>query len=267
MTEEYGNKIERVKTYVQGFDEEMGGGIPAGHIVLVSGTAGTMKSSITFSILYNEALNGKNSLYLTLEQSQQSLLNHMSNMGFDLSKINLITMDDISKVHETISQIENSKGSLVITDLGAIRKQIKSMKDGPSGDWLNVIKNILIKLKKKTNLKCFVLDSLSAMYVLSDFKDPRTELFHLFEFFRDLEVTTFLISEMPLDKSKYSEYDIEDFLSDAIIHVELAPRMRKVDRNISVVKMRGTNCNNDIFTLEFKNGKFYALYGGKTPLV
>jgi hypothetical protein len=43
--------------------------------------------------------------------------------------------------------------------------------------------------------------------------------------------------------------------------------MRKVDRNISVVKMRATKVNTDIFTLEFKNGKFGALYGGKTPLV
>lgn len=260
-------RINRVKTYIQGLDEEIEGGVPEGHVILVSGTAGTMKSSITFNILYNEALNGKNCLYLTLEQSYNSLLIHIVNMGFDLTKINLIILNDISRIDETIAKIESGKGSLIITDIGAIRKQIKSMKDGPSGDWVNVIKNILLKLKEKAKLDHFVLDSLSALYVLSDFKEARTTLFYLFEFFRDLGITTFLISEMPLDKSSYSEYDIEDFLSDGIIHVELAPRMRKVDRNISVVKMRGTNCNNDIFTLEFKHGQFYALYGGKTPLV
>jgi len=259
--------IKRIKTYIQGLDEEIEGGIPEGHVILISGTAGTMKSSITFNILYNEAMNGRNCLYLTLEQSQQSFLKHIANMGYDLSKINLIILSDISKISETIAQMEGSKGSLVITDLAAIRKQVKEMKDKPSGDWLNVIKNILIKLKEKEKLDHFALDSLSALYVLFDFKETRSTLFFLFEFFRDLNITTFLISEMPMDKSRYSEYEIEDFLSDAIIKVELAPRMRKVDRNISVVKMRTTKCNNDIFTLEFKNGVFYALYGGKTPLV
>jgi hypothetical protein len=31
--------------------------------------------------------------------------------------------------------------------------------------------------------------------------------------------------------------------------------------------MRSSDCNNDIFTLEFDGKKFKALYGGKIPLV
>ena len=89
----------------------------------------------------------------------------------------------------------------------------------------------------------------------------------IFEFLRDLNITSFLISEMPLDGSKFSEYEIEDFLSDAIIVIKLTPFRRQVVREISVVKMRATACNNDIFSLEFKNGQFYALYGGQNPLL
>jgi KaiC/GvpD/RAD55 family RecA-like ATPase len=59
-------EMKRVKTYIKGLDENIEGGIPAGHVVLVSGTAGTMKSSVIFNILYNEALAGKTSLYLSL---------------------------------------------------------------------------------------------------------------------------------------------------------------------------------------------------------
>ena len=264
--EDYFSDIKRIGTHINGLDEEIEGGVPENSVTMISGTAGTMKSSISFNIIFNEVLEGKNGLYITLEQSHSSLLQQMVGMGFDIKKINLIILSDISKISETIAQMSD-KGNLVITDLGAIRKQIKEFKESPSGDWLNVIENILKKLKEKANLEIFVLDSLSALYALSDFEKVRTKLFYLFEFFRDLNLTTFLISEMPLDKSRYSEYDIEDFLTDAIIHLELAPRMRKVDRNISIVKMRATRCNNDIFTLEFKEGNFYALYGGKTPLV
>ena len=50
----------RVKTYIQGLDEQMSGGVPKGHVVLISGMPGTMKSSVAFNILYN---NGTGSNY------------------------------------------------------------------------------------------------------------------------------------------------------------------------------------------------------------
>jgi KaiC/GvpD/RAD55 family RecA-like ATPase len=72
---------------------------------------------------------------------------------------------------------------------------------------------------------------------------------------------------MPTDKSKFSEYGIEDYLSDGIIMLEMKEFERKVIRQISVVKMRATHINTDIFSLVFEKGKFKALYGGRNPLV
>jgi len=46
---------ERVKTHVDGLDELVGGGIPKGHVVLISGLPGTMKSSLTYAILHRNA--------------------------------------------------------------------------------------------------------------------------------------------------------------------------------------------------------------------
>lgn len=261
-------KIKRIKTYIIGLDENLQGGIPEGHIVLICGSSGTMKSSVAFNMIYHEVLNGKVGLYITLEQSAQSLLNQMKNMGFDLSKVNIKVLAEISKLNEITTKIKSSKiGTLVISDLGVIRKKLVNTKFGPSGDWLNAIKNIIKKIKSDSDCNIVVLDSLSALYVLSSFDEPRTKIFHIFEFLRDLNVTSFLISEMPLDQSKYSEHEVEDFLSDGIIHLQLSKRGRKVTREISIVKMRATKCNTDVFTLEYKDKKFYALYGGKTPLV
>ena len=107
---------------------------------------------------------------------------------------------------------------------------------------------------------------MSALYVLSRFENPRIELFYIFEFLRDMDVTTFLIGEVPVDGSTYAEYD-EDFLADGIIHLRLTPFRRNIVREVSVVKMRTTKCNNDVFSLEFKEGKFLALYGGQNPLL
>ncbi len=260
---------ERIKTYIDDYDEHLDGGIPVGHVVLICGTAGTMKSSVVLSMFYNEVLaNKRTAVYLTLEQSSESLLNHFTSMGYDLGKIEVIVMDDISKLGAVITKVKASKGgALVLIDVAAVRKQLRAVTEAPSGDWVNVLKNILKKFGTQAKLDLFCLDSLSALYVLTEMKNPRAQLFHIFEFLRDSDVTSFLISEMPLDMKKFGEYEIEDFLADGVILLELKARQRRVMREISTVKMRATKANTDIFTLEFDKGKFRALQGGQTPLV
>ena len=265
------DELKRMPLYIQGLDENIEGGIPEGHVTLVCGTAGTMKSSVCFNSVYNECVNkGKIALYISLEQSYVSLLNHIINMGYDLSKINILLINDLSNINSQLSQLkESKKGTIIFGDLGCIRKEIKDTKINTTANagWVNVIKNLVKKIKSDLGLDMFVLDSLSALYVLGKFENPRIELFFIFEFLRDLNITSYLVSEMPLDGSKYSEYGVEDYLSDGIIYIRLSQFRRAVVREISIVKMRSTSVNTDVFSLEFKNGKFSALYGGQNPLL
>ena len=77
--------MKRIPTHVEGLDEKMQGGIPKGHICIVAGASGAMKSSVTFSVLYNAVLYGETSgIYVTLEQGKDSLRAHMSNMGMNV---------------------------------------------------------------------------------------------------------------------------------------------------------------------------------------
>ena len=262
--------VNRIKTYINGLDENMEGGIPEGHLSLLCGSAGTMKSSICFNVLYNEAMTrGKTGIYFSLEQSHISLLAHMVNMGYDFDKINLVVIKDLGNLKKEIDSLKlTNRGTIIITDVGAIRKEIRDIKVTTANTgWLNVIKNVARKIKLEARLDLFVLDSLSALYVLSKFENPRIELFYIFEFIRDLKVTSFLISEMPLDNSRYSEYEVEDYLCDGIIYLKLSRFRRDVVREVSIVKMRGTECNNDVFSLEYKKGAFHAMYGGQNPLL
>ncbi|HIH31656.1 TPA: hypothetical protein HA235_03025 [Candidatus Woesearchaeota archaeon] len=265
------NELKRVPLHIQGLDENIEGGIPESYVVLICGTAGTMKSSVCFNSVYNECVNkGKIALYISLEQSYVSLLNHIINMGYDLSKINILLINDLSNINSQLSQLkESKKGTIIFGDLGCIRKEIKDTKINTTANagWVNVIKNLVKKIKSDLGLDMFVLDSLSALYVLGKFENPRIELFFIFEFLRDLNITSYLVSEMPLDGSKYSEYGVEDYLSDGIIYIRLSQFRRAVVREISIVKMRSTSVNTDVFSLEFKNGKFSALYGGQNPLL
>ncbi|USN45153.1 MAG: hypothetical protein H6502_03780 [Candidatus Woesearchaeota archaeon] len=262
------DEIRRVRTYIEGFDEHLQGGIPHGHISLIAGSAGTMKSSVCFNILYGEAVNGRIGLYLSLEQSHQSILNHIINMGYNLNLVNIVVIKDLADFQQDVAKVKNShdKGTIIIVDIGVIRKEVKDVKIDENRSWLNVIKNVVKTVKDTVGLDVFTLDSMSALYVLSRFKNPRIELFYIFEFLRDADVTSLLISEAPSDGSRYGEFD-EDFLSDGIIHLRLAAFRRRIVREISVVKMRTTKTNNDLFSLEFEGGRFKAMYGGQNPLL
>lgn len=261
-------EIRRIPMYIEGLDENIQGGIPEGHIVLISGSAGTMKTSISFNVIYNEALQGKTCVYCSLEQSYESIIKQAINMNYDMTKVNLIIIKDLAELATSISKMKSvGRGGLVIIDIGCIRKEIKDVKVADNKSWINVIKNVVKKIKEEANCELFVLDSLSALYVLSRLENPRIELFYLFEFLRDLNITSFLISECQPQSDKYSEYEMEEFLCDGIVYLKLTPFRRNVVREISVVKMRSTACNNDIFSLEFKHNRFQALYGGQNPLL
>ena len=189
-------------------------------------------------------------------------------MNFDMSKINLVIIKDLAELRTTISRMKSMGNSgLVIVDIGCIRKEIHDVKTANNKSWLNVIKNVVKRIKEEADCHVFCLDSLSALYVLSRFENPRIELFYLFEFLRDLEITSFLVSECQPESGKFSEFEIEEFLCDSIINLRLTPFRRNVVREINVVKMRATDCNNDIFSLEFKHDRFRALYGGQNPLL
>ncbi len=261
-------QIKRIPLDIAGLDENLEGGIPLGSTILVAGSAGTMKSSVCFNTIYNEASRGKNVLYVTLEQSYTSLLNQMINMGYDFQKVDVtIIGSDPSIIKKKISEINKSKrGHLILSDLGSLRTTLRS-KANPTEDWWNIISKIVQTLAKEANVEMAVLDSLNSLYVLSDFKNPRNKIFHIYSFFKQLDMTTLFISEMPKDGSKYGEYEIEDFLADGVINIQLVERNRKVTREINIPKMRGTNVNVDVFTLEYSKGGFKALYGGKMPLL
>jgi circadian clock protein KaiC len=231
LMDEIDGDVERIKTHIQGFDENIGGGIPKGSIVLVAGTAGTMKSSLTFNVLYHNAKNkGLKGLYVSLEQNRSSLVRHMKNLGLDIAKV---------------------EDKINIWDLGMIRSGLIA-----GETWMNIFKKDLQEYKEKVGLDLLVVDSLPVLDLITNWKDPRTELFHLFEWLRDLDVTVFLISEIPEGEKKYGQHD-EDFLADGIIYLRMVETdQNNVTRMMRCVKMRNTGHSMNFFTLLFEGKRF-----------
>ncbi len=227
-------KTERLKTYVEGFDRVLEGGVPPGHIVLISGTPGTMKSSLSYYILYHQALeNGLTGVYVTLEQSRESLLKQMEKMGMSTEEV---------------------KHNLHVLDLGLIRKSLKNVTGADS--WLQVFKGYLTSLKNDLDFGAIVIDSMDVLETVSGITNRRTDLFYLFEWLRDLNATIFLISEASPDRLFDGSYD-EGYLADGIITLKMqVVREVETQRRIRCVKMRETNHDPSYYSLLYSGGKF-----------
>ncbi|MDI6708713.1 MAG: ATPase domain-containing protein [Candidatus Thermoplasmatota archaeon] len=228
---------DRIKTYVSGLDEKMEGGIPKHYVVLISGPTGSMKSSLVFNILYNSARERKiKGLYLSLEQSRESLIRHMQKLNMN---------------------IENVKDYVTVMDLGKVRKEVGEevvaagfkIEEGRKISWIRSLKDQIENYKQMLRFEIVVIDSLDALCALSVMDNPRSEMFHFFEDLRSLGLTTFVVSEMPGESKLFGKYEIESFLSDGIIHLATERTGKTVGRYISVVKMRETKHPTDYFPL------------------
>lgn len=228
-----------LRTHIEYFDNALGGGIPEGSVVLVTGEPGTMKTSLAYSVMHNcasrEDLHG---LYITLEQKKETLEHQMESMGFPY---------------------EDVFGRLSIMDVSGYRKKILL-----AGDrlWLDYLKRCVETRKTVGDVDILAIDSLDALEALSDFTDRRIIIYQLFEWLRDCEFTTFVISESGPD-FVFEGHEIvpqkndAEYLADAVFSLKMkSMNDYEVQRRIRCVKMRGQNHDTSHFALMFEPGEF-----------
>lgn len=232
----------RIKTFVASLDDQIEGGIPAGSVNLVCGTPGSMKSSFGYSLLYNNAHKvGMKGLYISIEQDTKSLTDQMKRLG-----------------------MAESTGNLSIEDFEVLETKLKEKKFQKikfENDWITRIK-AYIEDKGKDKIDIIVIDSLDALYALTDLDNPRRELFYFFKSLREIGVTSFLISEMTQNSKKFSQYGVEEFLADGIIHLDFIRTgtiLSKLERFLGIVKLRNTNFSTQYFPLQHLGDRFKIL--------
>jgi KaiC/GvpD/RAD55 family RecA-like ATPase len=226
---------DRVQMFIDGFDSKIGGGIKKGHVVLLAGTPGTMKSSIMMNMLFNNVRKkGVNVLYVSIEESKESLLTAMEMLG--------------------IGNVDENK--FFVVDIGKLR--IEHADADVGRDWFKILKEYLRKKVETEGVEIVVIDSLTAVYSLAAIPNPRQELFHFFGFLKRLGVTTFLISETQVNGHAFGPYN-EDFLADGAFllkFVEVGDA--DVQLRIRAVKLRHSKIHHGYLTLLYKDGIFSA---------
>lgn len=123
----YKASSERVSTGVAGLDSMMGGlGFFRGSSVLVTGTAGTGKSSIASSFVNAACERGERAIYFAFEESPDQILRNMRSLGIRLDKWIKQDLLRIIAVRPTTRGLENHLAS-ICKDLEEFRPKVAAV--------------------------------------------------------------------------------------------------------------------------------------------
>ncbi len=232
--------VQRVPTFVTGLDNILNGGIPLGATVVIEGSAGTMKSTLTYAILYQNALRrGTHGLYMTLEQSRTDLEEQMAELG--MARTGQVDLKD----------------RLAIVDLGELRHFLAEAGESDlTTDWFKSVLRQLRSFKSEFPVGLFVLDSMNALLSLHNKENPRVDLFHFLRELKELGMTSLLISEIGDGSDTGLGRTTLDYLVDGIIRMEANRVQDIVNMQMGVVKMRKSSHKRSFHPLIVSRGRF-----------
>lgn len=218
--------MSKVKTGISGFDGLLKGGFPQNKTILLSGTPGTCKTIFGLQYIYNGVTQfSEKGLYISFEESKESLLSQAKQFGWDFSKTNRAKI---------ISYPVNSITANTV--------------------------NEIIDLVKKFKAKRVVIDSVSALSLnspttfskVTELTDIAIKRF-MYHFINDLKLnvdaTTLLIAQSN-DDNLVSRDSVSEFVCDGIVLIYYESMGGAFSRSIQIRKMREADHDDDIYPLE-----------------
>jgi circadian clock protein KaiC len=230
-------EIRRTKLGIQGLDQALKGGIPEGNVVLISGGAGTGKSTLALQYVINGAtLFGEKGLYISTEQGREELIKQAGGFGWDINDLeqkNLIRI-----IYFDITLGSNFMGKLDDT----------IQKFGPK----RIVIDSLTTLTDSLLISGIMDDAGFSMVQIAESVNPmpRTEqviaksiLYKLFKEVRKYRTTTLMTTELPEGDGQLSADGVSEFIADGVIMLNYVG-VGSVDfRSLVLRKMRYTDHN------------------------
>jgi len=226
-------KDEYIKTGIEGLDALFQKGIPKASTVLFAGGAGSGKTILGLQILANHAAHGEKCLYMSFEESEDNLVHHMLDFGWDAK-----------------SYIE--KGILLVKRFNPfdITRSVDALLMDAKGELLIEVEPVILPEGFKPTF--VVVDSLTAIASAFSGKDTSYRIYieQLFRFFEKLGATAFLITETKQVPTVFSSTGVEEFLADGVIVLYSFRRGNVRENAVEVLKLRGAKHQKKIVAMQ-----------------
>jgi circadian clock protein KaiC len=225
-------EIIRTKTGIQDLDKALNGGIPQGNVVLVSGGAGTGKSTLCLQFAVNGAsLFGEKSLYLSTEQNKKELFKQADGFGWNLADLESkqllklvyfdITAGDsfLEKIHSLVQEFQPKR--IVIDSLTTLTDSM-------------LVSDVL---DEKSFSMVKVAETVSPI-PRSEKAISKTLLYYLFKEIKQYDVTALLTTELPEEQKQLSADGISEFIADGVLTMHYLGIGATESRSLQIRKMR-----------------------------
>ena len=214
----------KVSTGVSGLDEILGGGLPAGRVILILGGPGTGKTILATQFVVDGLNRGEGAVFVSLDETKFHYYSEMSKFGWNLEKFE----KDKKFSFLDASPIRHLPGEVKVGKLTIGRRDFSM---------LSLIEGIKSAVKE-ISAKRLVVDPIASL--IFQYPDPverRTAMLDLVEALVGLGTTSILTSELS-SMGLEREVQLEEYLAHGVILLQTFHVGRSMTRAIQVEKMR-----------------------------
>jgi KaiC/GvpD/RAD55 family RecA-like ATPase len=222
-----------IQTGIPGFDDLFDVGVPKGSAVIMAGGAGSGKTIMCLQTLMYHCSQGKKCFYMSFEESEDRLLQHMEEFGWPAKKY-------------------VKKGLLRVKRYSPfeITRSVDAMLAKEKGELLIDLDPVIIPKGYKPDF--IALDSLTAIASAFVSKQDTYRIYieQLFRFLERMGTTSFLITETKQIPEIFSQTGVEEFLADGVIVLYNFKVGDVREKAIEVLKMRGASHKRKIVAMQ-----------------
>jgi len=231
--------MERVKTGIDGLDEALGGGIPKGNVILVSGSAGTGKTLLALSFIYYGATKfNEPGIFISTDQTPEEIKEQAKNFGWNLEELE--KKDLLRLYHIDVTQ---EKDMVYLKKLDKLVKEINAKRIVI--DSLTTVTEFLTPLEIKKGTKIFETLEALVPVPMSEAIIAKNILIKIIKYLKSTGCTCIVTSELPEEGQWLSRDTCSEFLTDGVITLRPFKYARN-DVDLLVVKLRYGNHSKDI---------------------
>lgn len=209
--------IRKLPTQIEGLDQILRGGLPAGRTTLIVGGPGTGKSLFGLEFVYRGALAGEAGVFITFEERATALRENAATLGWQLAPL-------------------EAEGKLFLFEA---RLDPRAIVTGGFG--IQPFLAILVARFKAMGVTRVVIDAVDVLLrLIPENSRKEEELLMLHRWLEERGVTSVLTAKAPRDAEQAGRFEFLDYLADCVIRLDNRMLSQLTTRRLCVVKYRGS---------------------------